>query len=48
VILGGGALSGYAAGLPWQSPLMLLAAYALGAAAICPFLMAAACRNALS
>jgi heme exporter protein B len=48
VILGGGALSAYAAGLPWQTPLLLLAAYALGAAAICPFFMAAACRNALS
>ncbi|HLY78146.1 MAG TPA: heme exporter protein CcmB [Caulobacteraceae bacterium] len=48
VILGGGALSAYAAGLPWQTPLMLLVAYALGAAALCPFFMAAACRNALS
>jgi heme exporter protein B len=48
VILGGGALSAYAAGLAWQTALMLLVAYALGAAAICPFFMAAACRNALS
>jgi heme exporter protein B len=48
VILGGGALSAYAAGLPWQNGLLLLAAYALGAAAICPFFIAAACRNALS
>jgi heme exporter protein B len=48
VILGGGALTAYAAGLAWQSGLMLLAAYALGAVAICPFFMAAACRNALS
>lgn len=48
VIFGGGALTAYAAGLPWQNGLMLLGAYALGAAAICPFFMAAACRNALS
>jgi heme exporter protein B len=48
VIFGGGALTAYAAGLPWQGGLMLLFAYALGAAAICPFFMAAACRNALS
>jgi heme exporter protein B len=48
VIFGGGALTAYAAGLPWQSGLMLLGAYALGAAALCPFFMAAACRNALS
>jgi heme exporter protein B len=48
VIFGGGALTAHAAGLPWHSGLMLLSAYALGAAAICPFFMAAACRNALS
>ena len=48
VIFGGGALSAYAAGLPWRDGLMLLGAYALGAAAICPFFMTAACRNALS
>jgi len=48
VIFGGGALTACAAGMPWQGGLMLLGAYALGAAAICPFFMAAACRNALS
>jgi heme exporter protein B len=48
VILGGGALSAYAAGLPWQAGLLLLSAYTLGAVALCPFAMAAACRNALS
>jgi len=48
VILGGGALTAYAAGLPWQTGLLLLSAYTLGAVALCPFFMAAACRNALS
>src|ERR1700722_10779080 len=48
VILGGGALSAYAAGLPWRDGLLLLCAYALGAAAICPFFMAAARRHAPS
>jgi heme exporter protein B len=48
VIFGGGALSAFAAGLPWHEGLMFLAAYALGAAAICPFAMAAACRSALA
>ena len=48
VILGGGALSAYAGGLPWTTPLLLLLAYALAASALCPFFMAAACRNALS
>jgi len=48
VIFGGGALTACAGGLPWHSGLMLLGAYALGAAAVCPFFMAAACRNALS
>jgi heme exporter protein B len=48
VILGGEALTSYAAGLPWTTGLLLLTAYALGAAALCPFFMAAACRNALS
>jgi len=47
VILGGGALSAYAAGLPWTTGLLLLIAYALGAVALSPFFMAAACRNAL-
>jgi heme exporter protein B len=48
VILGGGALTAFAAGLPWQTGLLLLSAYTLGAVALCPFFMAAACRNALS
>ena len=48
VIFGGGALSAFAAGLPWHDGLLLLSAYALTAAALCPFAMAAACRNALS
>jgi len=48
VILGGGALTAFAAGLSWQTGLLLLSAYTLGAAALCPFFMAAACRNALS
>jgi len=48
VIFGGGALSAFAAGLDWRPGLLMLAAYALAAAALCPFAMAAACRNALS
>jgi heme exporter protein B len=48
VILGGGALTAFAAGLPWATGLLLLSAYTLGAVALCPFFMAAACRNALS
>jgi heme exporter protein B len=48
VIFGGGALSAYAAGLPWATGLLALVAYALAAAALCPFAMAAACRNAQS
>jgi len=48
VIFGGGALEAYAAGLPWRTGLLLLLAYALGAAALSPFFMAAACRNAAS
>ena len=48
VIFGGGALEAYAVGLPWRTGLLLLIAYALGAAALAPFFMAAACRNAAS
>lgn len=48
VILGGGALSAFQAGLPWQTGFLLLIAYTLGVAAVCPLVMAAACRNALS
>jgi heme exporter protein B len=48
VIFGGAALDAFSAGLPWTTGLMLLVAYALAAIALCPFAMAAACRNALS
>ena len=48
VIMGGAAVTAYAAGLPWTTGLLLLSAYALAAAALGPFFMAAACRNALS
>ena len=48
VIFGGGALDALAAGLDWRTGLLLLTAYALAAAALAPFAMAAACRNALS
>jgi heme exporter protein B len=48
VIFGGGALGAFTAGLDWRTGLALLSAYALAAAALCPFAMAAACRNALS
>jgi heme exporter protein B len=48
VIFGGGALDAFAAGLPWSGGFLLLAAYALGAVALGPLAMAAACRNALS
>lgn len=47
VIFGGAAISAFAGGLEWRTGLALLAAYALGAAALTPFAMAAACRNAL-
>ncbi len=48
VIFGGGALAAFASGLPWREGVLLLSAYALAAAALCPFATAAACRNALS
>ena len=48
VIFGGGAVAALAGGLGWTSGLMFLAAYSLGAVALAPFAMAAACRNALS
>jgi heme exporter protein B len=48
VIFGGGALSAYVSGLPWEGGLTLLAAYAAAAVALGPLAMAAACRNALS
>lgn len=47
VILGSGAVEALATGLPWQAPLMFLAAYALAAVALTPFAMAAAARNAV-
>ena len=47
VIFGGAALDRLALGLPWLGPLALLAGYAAAAAALCPFAMAGACRNAL-
>lgn len=48
VIFGGGALDAFAAGLDWRTGFLMLTAYALAAAALTPFAMAAACRNALS
>jgi heme exporter protein B len=48
VIFGGAAIDNFQTGLPWITPLAMLAAYALAAAALTPFAMAAACRNALS
>jgi heme exporter protein B len=48
VIFGGGAIDAFAAGLDWRPGLLLLAGYCLAAAALAPFAMAAACRNALS
>ncbi|MDB5455157.1 MAG: heme exporter protein [Caulobacter sp.] len=47
VIFGAGALDALAAGLPWTGGLWLLLAYAAAAVALCPLVMAAACRNAL-
>jgi heme exporter protein B len=48
VIFGASAIDAFAAGLDWRTPLLLLAAYSLAAAALSPFAMAAAARNALS
>jgi heme exporter protein B len=48
VIFGGAAIENYTSGLPWLTPLCLLAGYALGAVALTPFAMAGACRNAQS
>lgn len=47
VIFGGAAVAAWSAGLDWRTGLALLAAYALAAAALSPFAMAGACRNAL-
>src|SRR5207249_168239 len=48
VIFGGKAVEDFAAGLDWGAAFALLAGYALAAAALTPFAMAGACRNALS
>jgi len=48
VIFGAGALSAMADQMEWRGGFAFLAAYALGAAALSPFAMAAACRNAIS
>ena len=48
VIFGGGSLSAFQSGLPWNAGFALLAAYAAAAVALGPIAMAAACRNALS
>jgi heme exporter protein B len=48
VIFGAGALDAFAAGLDWRTGLGLLCGYSLAAAALCPFAMAGACKNALS
>lgn len=48
VIFGGGAIDAFIAGLEWRPALLLLAGYCLAFAALSPFAMAAACRNALS
>jgi heme exporter protein B len=47
VIFGGAAVAAWSGGMEWLTGLALLAAYALAAAALTPFAMAAACRNAL-
>lgn len=47
LIFGSGAVSAYAAGLPWAAPLAFLGAYCLAAVALAPLAMAAACRNAI-
>jgi heme exporter protein B len=47
-IFGGAAITGLATGLDWTSGLLFLSAYSLFFAAIGPFAMAWACRNALS
>jgi heme exporter protein B len=48
VIFGAGAIEAFASGLDWRTGLMFLIAYSLAFAALGPFAMAAACRNALS
>jgi len=48
VIFGGTAVERIAAGMDWRASFALLGAYALAAAALSPFAMAGACRNAMS
>ena len=48
VVFGAGAVDALSTGLDWKPALALLGAYSLGACALAPFAMAAACRNALS
>ena len=48
VIFGAGAISAFADGLDWRTPLLFLTAYSLAVTGLGPFAMAAACRNALS
>jgi len=48
VIFGGEAIDALASGLAWQGGFFMLTAYALAAAALAPFAMAAAWRNAAS
>jgi ABC-type transport system involved in cytochrome c biogenesis permease component len=48
VIFGGAAIHAFESGLAWTTGFALLAAYALIVAALAPFAMAGACRNALS
>ena len=48
VIFGAGAAEAFASNLDWRPGTLLLAAFALGAMALGPFAMAAACRNAAS
>ena len=47
VVFGAGAVEAFASGLDGRTGLLLLAAYTLGAVALAPFAMAAACRSAL-
>lgn len=48
MIFGAGAVESLSAGLPWEPGVAFLAAFSLAAAALGPFAMAAAVRNALS
>jgi heme exporter protein B len=47
VVFGGGAILAYADDMAWGTGFALLSAYSLAAAALSPFAMAAACRNAI-